>query len=930
MAMKPRRSNGRAVAALVAVGALTGAGWAQPTPAPNLLTLAEDGHVANIVHDPATPLSLAAGMLAHDLHAVGGTTPIVSTSLDSCAQLCIVVGERGSPVVAAVARDSGVDLAPLASQWERYVRVAVASRSRPGRRYLLIIGSDVRGTIWGVVDLTREIGVSAWEWWADVTPRHHDRVTVDGALRLSKPPSVRYRGIFLNDEDWGLQPWAAKTFEPETGDIGPKTYARIFELLWRLKANLIWPAMHDSTKPFYQIPGNAEAARDHAIVVGTSHAEPMMRNNVREWDDATHGPFNFFINRDAMLHYWRERADAVKGYENIYSVGLRGKHDSAMEGATSPEMARDALAEAIAAQRGVLGEVQRKPAAQIPQALTLYKEVLDLYSMGLKVPDDVTLVWPEDNYGYINQLSTAQERTRGGGAGVYYHVSYWGRPHDYLWLATTHPALIREEMDRAWQTGARRLWVVNVGDIKPAEYLTQYFLDLAFDADTFGVSPRDHLTAWATTQFGAATATEIASVMTEYYDLALERRPEFMGFNQAEPITPVAIGAYVQGGGAEAQQRIERYAALRARAEALAARMPADRRDAFFELVLYPVRGAASLNERNLKLDLAALYTRQGRPVANLLADEAKAAHARIVTDTAAYNALNGGKWHGIMSMTPRNLPVFAEPPYPHAIFASRPGCVVDTSELTFVQGRAASHAMTIYSFGDGASWTISGGNGVIPTAISGKLTANNGYQQRIAVAYDGSARAISPGTVTCAGKAMTLPARLVASTSATVPVEIDHVLALTAPDRLPPDWETVAGLGAYGSAVRVRLGVPSRSSTAGVTPLSYAFASGAGDATIEIVALPMHPLTSADHLRIAVQVDDAPVQVLDYETHGRSDEWKQNVLSNTARRSLRSPQFAEGTHRIRIYALDPGFVLDRIEVRRDGAPARYGAPLVR
>ena len=224
-----------------------------------------------------------------------------------------------------------------------------------------------------------------------------------------KSPSVQYRGIFLNDEDWAFQPWAAKTFEPETGDIDPKTYARIFELMWRLKANTLWPAMHDSTKPFYQIKGNAETARDYAIVMVTSHAEPMMRNNVREWDDRTRGDFNYLTNRAQMVDYWHERVEQVKGFENIYSIGLRGKHDSATEGGRTPEQARDVLTDVFQTQRDLLAKAQSKPADEVPQALTLYKEVLDIYKTGLKVPDDVTLVWPDDNYGYISQLPNAQE-----------------------------------------------------------------------------------------------------------------------------------------------------------------------------------------------------------------------------------------------------------------------------------------------------------------------------------------------------------------------------------------------------------------------------------------------------------------------------------------------------------------------------------------
>ena len=489
-------------------------------------------HDTTIVHAGQPTMRLAAGMLARDLERVSGTAPALATRLADCPRRCVVVGTADSALVREAARALGADLAPLAGQSERYLRVAGEA---DGRALLLVAGSDRRGAVYGVVDLSRELGVSAWEWWADVAPAHVDRPAVDGALRLSDAPAVAYRGIFNNDEDWGLQPWAARTFDP-AHDIGPKTYARVFELLWRLKANLVWPAMHESTRPFYTIPGNARTADDYAIIVGTSHAEPMMRNNVREWNS---GPFDWFRNRDRLVDYWRTRIDEVKGMETITSLGLRGVHDSAMEGAASPEQARDTLQDVFRVQRAMLGEAQGKPPARIPQAFTMYKEVLDYWNLGLAVPDDVTLVWPDDNYGYLAQLGTDREGRRAGGQGIYYHVSYWGRPHDYLWLATTHPSLIRDQLERAWATGARRLWVLNVGDIKPAEYLTQYFLDAAFDADVLRQDPARHLEAWAAAQFGRVHAAETAAVLREYYLLAWERRPEFMGWSQTEPTRPV-------------------------------------------------------------------------------------------------------------------------------------------------------------------------------------------------------------------------------------------------------------------------------------------------------------------------------------------------------------------------------------------------------
>lgn len=889
-----------------------------------------DGHgVADIIHDDGKPVSIASAMLANDLLKVTGAKPAQGHTLKRCKKICIVIGEQASPLMQAVARDSDIDLAPLVGQWERYVRVLTRSRSDPSKYYLVIAGSDTRGAIWGAVDLTRDLGVSAWEWWADISPRKASHVVVDGTRKLSNSPSVRYRGIFLNDEDWGLQPWAAKTYEPETGDIGPKTYAKIFELMWRLKANLIWPAMHDSTKPFYQIAGNPETARDYAIVVGTSHAEPMMRNNVREWDEEKLGSFNFFTNREKMIQYWRDRVAEVDPFENIYTVGLRGKHDSEMEGAKSPEVARDTVAEVINIQRDLLAHAQKRPAEQVPQALTLYKEVLDLYSLGLKVPGDVTLVWPEDNYGYISQLSTAAERARSGGSGVYYHISYWGRPHDYLWLATTHPALLREQMDRARQTDARRIWMLNVGDIKPGEFLTQYFLDLAFDHSFFDRTARQYLETWAASQFDKATAAEISDILTDYYDLAFERRPEFMGFSQVEPITPIRIGDYVKNGGSEAYARLDRYADLKARAEKLANKIPADRQDAYFQLVLYPVRGAASLNERNLKLDLAALYSRQGRPVANRLTMEAEAAHVRIVADTAAYNGQLGGKWNGIMNMAPRGLPVFAKPAFPTARFAVQSACNIEDGDLVFVKGRPASHALTIYSLGTVLDWRLSGQTGVSASLSQGRLEQGNGFQQRVIVHYDGKSPA-EFGMLECRGKAQRIAGKIIEGEGG--PVEIGRTISLSAaqPSALNSDWEIVEGLGSRQVSLRAKLSLASRPSAEGVQPLSYSFQTAdRTDVTFRVVALPTHPLTSADHLRLAVQVDDKPLEILDFETHGRSEEWKLNVLSNMAQRRFSVSQLPNGRHHLKVYALDPGFILDRIDVQLNGAVEPYGAPPV-
>ena len=805
------------------------------------LALYDGTAVASLVHEDSSTAALAAQLLGRDLHAITGHAPARSTRLADCSATCVVIGQYDSALVRAIADEAGVTLDDLRGEWERYRRLVIRSTRHPGQTYLLIAGSDPRGAVYGVIDLTRELGVSAWEWWADVAPKQAARVTVSDAPSMSKAPSVHYRGIFLNDEDWGLQPWAAKTYDKAAGDIGPATYARVYELLWRLKANTLWPAMHDSTRPFYQLAGNPEMARDYGIVVGTSHAEPMMRNNVREWKKQD-GEFNFFKNRDAMLRYWQTRIDQVKDFDNIYSVGLRGLHDSPMEGADTIEKARDTVAEVIDLQRALLAKAKGGKVAQVPQALTLYKEVLDVYKAGLKVPDDITLVWPDNNYGYLMQLSTPQEAARPGGTGLYYHVSYWGRPHDYLWLGSTHPALIREQLERAYQTGSRQLWIVNVGDIKPNEYLTQYFLDLAFDQGVSSELPDQHLRTWLATQFGAEQAGAIAAILREYYDLAWERRPEFMGFGQTEPTTPNGPNGFMKTGGEEARRRLARYDAIVRSAERVGATLAAQRRDAFFELVLYPVRASANLNARILKLELAAAQAQQGQPGAQQNVSEARAAHAAIVADTATYNALAGGKWRFMMDMAPRRLPVFKEPDYP---------------------------------------------------------------------SYPALAAAPLPST----------PA----------PLARPGVLSLAASAAAPhPLWETVPQLGSRGASLRTLLTLASAANAAhlaGAQPLEFTFEHSGGAAGIKLVALPVHPLTSANALRLGVSLDGGPIEVLDFSTTGRSAEWKRNVLTNTAVRTLSRPQLAAGPHRLQLYAMDPGFLLDRIDILPAGSPDYYGAP---
>lgn len=572
-----------------------------------------------------------------------------NTSYDKSELIIGTIGKSKS--VDGLIKKRQISVKDIKGKWEAFKIVCLDDNR------LAVLGSDSRGTAYGVLELSRMMGVSPWEWWADVTPEKKSEVLIEKGVVTVQSPSVQYRGIFLNDEDWALVPWSSKNYEPVgiSGHIGPKTYSKIFELLLRLRANTLWPAMHEPTTPFYTVEGNREAAQKYGIVIGTSHCEPMMRNNAGEWYKAKIGRYNFKTNRDNIINYWAERLKYVAGTETFMTVGMRGVHDGRMEGIKTTEEYRDALHEVLDVQTDLLKEYINPDVKKIPQTIVLYKEVLNVYRSGLEVPDYVTLMWTDDNHGHIANLSNKEEQKRKGGSGIYYHISYWGSPHDYLWLCTTSPALINMQMRRAWDYNARKIWILNVGDIKPAEYDTELFMDMAWNINSIDNSNlSDHLRNWASREFGEKNADEIVSIMNEYYRLAAIRRPEHMGFNMVEiwgyprgGLMPNKIPDFTEG---EAKQRIEDYDRIEKAVIKLSASIPANRKDAFFQLVEYPVRAASQMNKKFLKTGQDALN-----------------AYYEIVKLTDYYNKkMSGGKWNYFMDMKPRDLPVFEPAIYTH------------------------------------------------------------------------------------------------------------------------------------------------------------------------------------------------------------------------------------------------------------------------
>ena len=704
----------------------------------------------------------------------------------------IIVGTVGkSPLLKAVS----ADVSALTGKKQAFLLQVLPDGK------LLVAGSDSHGTAYGIMELSRLIGVSPWEWWADVTPEKKTSFVLSAEYQTLQSPSVEYRGIFINDEDWGLMPWSSQTYEPSDikGHIGPKTNARIFELLLRLRANTYWPAMHECTLPFFLTEGNRKVAEEYGIFIGSSHCEPMVCSAAGEWRRRGQGDYDYVNNSASVYKFWEDRVKEVAQQGNIYTLGMRGVHDGQMQGAKTVAEQKAVLERVLKDQRGLLQKYGNKDVTAIPQAFIPYKEVLDIYNAGLQVPDDVTLIWCDDNYGYIRHFPTAEERARKGGNGIYYHVSYWGRPHDYLWLGTFSPYLLHQQMKLAYDRGIQKMWVLNVGDIKPAEYQIELFLDMAWNIDEVNeIGVTAHLKSWLGREFGSNCAEELLPAMEAHYQLSYIRKPEFMGNTREEERDPkYKVIKDLPWSEQTISERLRSYTVLSDVVERMESNIPADRQDAYFQLVKYPVQAAAQMNRKILTAQLARHSKADWK--------QSDAAFDSIASLTQQYNSLQNGKWNRMMDFQPRKLPVFKR-----------------------VEHTAATEPM------------------------------------------------VTDRKILCKWNAMDC------TYGKPVPCE---------------------GLGYERKAAGIRKG----------SSLTFAFDDyGKDSVEVEIRLLPSHPLDEKQ-LRFAISVDEAVPQTVSYETKGRSEEWKENVLRNQAIRKVTLPINKQASHKLVITALDEGVVLDQV-----------------
>ena len=593
-----------------------------------------------------------AQVMADDIERVSGIKPKVSHRKNS-----------GAAIVIGTTKFTGRHR-ELNGTWERY-----AIDTKDGN--ICITGSDARGLAYGVFHISEAIGVNPWYWFADVpVDKSNKRVYAYAENYVSPSPSVKYRGIFINDEDWGLKTWAEKTYEKDLGDIGPKTYDRICELILRLKGNMLAPAMHSCTGAFYSHPESQKVADKWGIMITTSHCEPLLFNNAApsEWDKARDGEWNYETNSATILKKLDDRIRESAQYDNIYTMGMRGLHDEAMKGSTDPKDRARTLEKVFGKQREILEKYKHKKANTIQQIFVPYKETLDIYDAGLRVPEDITLVWPDDNYGYMKRVSNQAEQQRSGHSGVYYHLSYCGVPHDNLWISTTAPMLMYEELLKAYNAGADRYWLLNVGDIKPMEIEMQMFMDMAYDFKSFNYDNANTYQAeWLAKVFSLnSKISTLKFILDKYYRLAWDRKPEFMGY-EMEWDSPEYSRLYdtdfsFQTG--TAQKRITDYHDICFAYDTIERELSPEQRPAFFEMLGYSVHSAYQMNRKFL-------YAQANHETGNMLyAEMSKDTCREINRLIERYNTQLNSKWNQMISEVPpgytalyQNMPEYTDKP---------------------------------------------------------------------------------------------------------------------------------------------------------------------------------------------------------------------------------------------------------------------------
>ena len=918
---------------------------------PGSFILADRNRLATIYVDENDHWGVvrAAHDLQQDISRVTGRTPGLTNHKDVIGENGIIIGTVGkSAVIDGLVSAGKLDVTAIRGKWEFFL-IQVVRNPMPGVRSALVIaGSDKRGTIFGIYDLSEQIGVSPWYWWADVPVAHRDELFIKLG-RYVQGPVVKYRGIFLNDEAPALSGWTKEKF----GGYNHQFYEKVFELLLRLKANYLWPAMWGSAFNADD-PLNPKLADQYGIVMGTSHHEPMMRA-WKEWERSGKGPWDYTTNAAELREYWKQGIERNDGYESVITLGMRGNGDLPMAETDD----RALLEKIVADQRKIIGDVMHTDASTVPQDWALYKEVQQYYEHGMRVPDDVTLLWCDDNWGNIRRLPTEEERKRSGGAGIYYHFDYVGDPRSYKWINTNPLPKIWEQMNLAYHYGANRIWVVNVGDLKPMEVPIEFFLNMAWNPSAWTNGNVSEFTRlWAEREFGPEHAAAIAGIVSKYAKFNGRRKPELL-----DPETFSLVDYQ------EADRVRDEFKAITAEAEKIAGQLPENQRDAFFELVLHPARASEMVTELYITVAKNHLYAAQGRASTNDLAAQARVLFQADADLSNQYNhALAHGKWDHMMDQTHIGYTSWRDPP------------VNVMPAVTEIQISDAA-GMGVAVEGSASAWPGAAGEPQLPkfdvynqqrryidvfnrgkddfdfTASASSpwivLSADHGAIQKekrlwVKIDWDRAPKRSSSGYISItrgnAGNGADAvkikveafnPAepsrtslRSFVEADGYVSIEAEHYTRRTSTDSAR--WEKIDDYGRTLSGMSVfpvtaASVLPSASSPCLEYQL-YLFDPGKVEA--EAILGPTLNFVPGRGLRYAISFDDQPLQVVDALAHNSVEEWATTVKNSV--RAVTSEHTVAGTgyHTLKFCMVDPGVVLEKLVLSLGGVrPSCLGPP---
>lgn len=867
----PHRNAVARFAVIFAIGALaiipglalTTNSFVSPKAGKGSFTIVTKGKAANLWVDANDwpGVIRVAKDLQTDIARVSGANAALTHDVASAGKQTILVGTIGrSTLINRLVSEKKIDVSDVAGKWEAAL-VQVVANPLPGLDSALVIaGSDKRGTIYGVYDVCEQMGVSPWHWFADVPPKQQKQLFVSAGRHLIGPSAVKYRGIFINDEGPALMTWARKKY----GELNHGMYTNVFELILRCKGNYLWPAMWDNSFATDD-PLNAKLADEYGVVISTSHHEPMMRA-WKEWKSAGNGPHTWdYAKNDVKLReFWTEGLRRTKDHEKVITLGMRGDGDEPMSETESVAL----LERIVADQRKMIGEIINPNVEQVPQVWALYKEVQGYYERGMRVPDDVILLWCDDNWGNIRRLPTAEERNRGGGAGVYYHFDYVGGPRNYKWINTVPLPKVWEQMNLAWHYGATNLWIVNIGDIKPQEVPLEFFLSLGWNPNAWTKDNLDvYLRRWAEREFGAKHATDIADIVAKYAKYNGRRKPELL-----EP------GTFSLNNYGEADRVLAEWQDITQRAEKIYAKLPKESRDAFYQLVLYPTKASAVVNELYIAVAKNRALAKENDPRANAFAKRARELFAEDQAMSDYYNnTLAGGKWKHMMDQTRIGYTGWQQP---------------SKNVMPKVEEVAA---------GNGARSSSSARpNSELRKHAEPKLRVPKSWR----------------GFIEQAGY---------------VSIEAEHFTRKT--EAAGVRWEVLPDHGKTLSAMTL-FPVTAPSVTPPNAPsLEYQmWLSTTGTVTVTTILSPALNFDPQRGVRLAVSFDDEAPQILTvvpkgYTAGDGNRDWEESVKDGARKLKSQHTITATGAHTFKVWMVDPAIVIQKIVVDCGGVKPSYLAP---